>query len=63
MNRDFRKGVGISARLSDLLENDPKRILLAFAIMFSLVCIVLYCQQQCADGNDAGRRASFVLRR
>jgi maltose alpha-D-glucosyltransferase/alpha-amylase len=33
---DFRLGQGVSARLSELLDKDPKRIALAYAMMLSL---------------------------
>ncbi|MBI4645532.1 MAG: alpha-glucosidase C-terminal domain-containing protein [Bacteroidia bacterium] len=33
---DFRVGEGISARLAELLEKNPQKILLAFSIMFTL---------------------------
>lgn len=33
---DFRVGEGISARLAELMEGDPRRIGLAFSIMFTL---------------------------
>lgn len=35
-NWDFRKGEGVSARISELMEQDPKKIGLAFSLLLSL---------------------------
>lgn len=50
---DFRKGEGISARLADLFQQNPDRILLAFSIMLTLPGTpVIYYGDEIAKGND-----------
>jgi len=50
---DFREGEGISARLSELMLNDPKKILLAYSIMFTLPGTpVIYYGDEFAKRND-----------
>jgi maltose alpha-D-glucosyltransferase/alpha-amylase len=48
---DFRDGLGISARLADLLHNDARRILLAFSIELTLIGtpLIMY-------GDEVGKR-------
>jgi glycosidase len=48
---DFREGLGISARLADLLHNDARRILLAFSIELTLIGtpLIMY-------GDEVGKR-------
>jgi len=48
----FREGEGISARLADLLDHDPRRILLAFALLVALGDVpVIYYGDELAIGN------------
>lgn len=50
---DFRVGEGISARLSELLEHDIKRISLAYSIMFTLAGTpIIYYGDEFAKPND-----------
>lgn len=50
---DFREGEGISARLSELMLNDPKKILLAYSIMLTLPGTpVIYYGDEFAKRND-----------
>lgn len=50
---DFRQGEGISARLSDLLGSDKRRIKLAYSIMFTLLGTpIIYYGDEFAKGND-----------
>ncbi len=50
---DFRQGEGISARLADLFDRDPKRICLAYSIMFTLIGTpVIYYGDEIAKLND-----------
>lgn len=50
---DFRQGEGISARLADLLEFNPKRINLANSIMMTLPGTpIVYYGDEFAKGND-----------
>jgi maltose alpha-D-glucosyltransferase / alpha-amylase len=50
---DFREGEGISARLSELMLNNPKKILLAYSIMLSLPGTpVIYYGDEFAKRND-----------
>jgi maltose alpha-D-glucosyltransferase/alpha-amylase len=51
---DFRNGIGVSARLADLLANDHRRILLAFSIELTLLAstpLILY-GDEFAKTND-----------
>lgn len=50
---DFRLGQGISARLSELMEHNPMKILLAFSIMLSLPGTpLIYYGDEFAKPND-----------
>ena len=50
---DFRQGEGISARLAELLEFNPQRILLANSIMMTLPGTpIVYYGDEFAKGND-----------
>lgn len=50
---DFRQGEGISARLAELLEFNPKRIRLANSIMLTLAGTpIVYYGDEFAKGND-----------
>lgn len=50
---DFRQGEGISARLAELLEFNPRRILLAYSIMLTLPGTpIVYYGDEIAKGND-----------
>lgn len=50
---DFRKGQGISARLAELMERDPKRIGLIFSVMLSLPGTpVIYYGDEFGKFND-----------
>ena len=50
---DFRQGEGISARLGELLEFNPKRIRLANSIMLTLAGTpIVYYGDEFAKGND-----------
>ncbi len=50
---DFRVGEGISARLSELMERDPKRITLAYSLMLSLTGTpVVYYGDEYGKLND-----------
>lgn len=50
---DFRKGEGISARLSELMKFDHKKILLAYSLMLSLPGTpVIYYGDEFAKRND-----------
>jgi len=50
---DFRQGQGISARLSELMEKDPRKIGLAFSMMLSLPGTpVIYYGDEFGKGND-----------
>ena len=50
---DFRKGQGISARLADLLNNDPRKIGLAYSMMLSLPGTpVIYYGDEFGKTND-----------
>lgn len=50
---DFRQGEGISARLAELLENDPRRIALANSIMLSLGGTpIIFYGDEVAKGQD-----------
>lgn len=51
---DFREGQGISARLSELMERDPRKICLAFSIMLSLPGTpVIYYGDEFGKLNDS----------
>jgi maltose alpha-D-glucosyltransferase/alpha-amylase len=50
---DFRQGEGVSARLADLLERNPKRISLAYSIMLTLVGTpILFYGDEFGKPND-----------
>jgi maltose alpha-D-glucosyltransferase/alpha-amylase len=50
---DFRQGQGISARLSELMDRDPQKILLAYAMMLSLPGTpVIYYGDEFGKTND-----------
>lgn len=50
---NFREGEGISARLSDILQHDPNRILLAFSIMLTLPGTpIIYYGDEFGKTND-----------
>lgn len=50
---EFRKGWGVSGRMADFLDKDPKRIELAFAMMFSLPGIpIIYYGDEIGELND-----------
>lgn len=50
---DFRHGQGISARLSELFDHDPKKISLAYAMMLSLPGTpVIYYGDEYGKSND-----------
>ena len=50
---DFRQGEGVSARLADLFERDPKRISLAYSIMFTLIGTpIIYYGDEIGKLND-----------
>ncbi len=50
---DFREGEGISARLAELMERKPEKILLAFSMMLSLPGTpVIYYGDEVAKRND-----------
>ena len=50
---DFRQGEGISARLAELLDFDPRRIRLANSIMLTLAGTpIVYYGDEFAKGND-----------
>lgn len=51
---EFRKGLGVSGRVADFLDNDPQRIAQAFAILLSLpgVPIIYY-------GDEIGARNNW----
>jgi maltose alpha-D-glucosyltransferase/alpha-amylase len=50
---DFRVGEGISARLAELMKNDPAKILLAYSIILTLPGTpVIYYGDEFAKGND-----------
>ena len=50
---DFREGEGISARLAELFEFNPQRILLAYSIMLTLPGTpIVYYGDEVAKGND-----------
>eukprot|EP00698_Gefionella_okellyi_P014231 TRINITY_DN3946_c0_g1_i1.p1 TRINITY_DN3946_c0_g1~~TRINITY_DN3946_c0_g1_i1.p1 ORF type:complete len:594 (+),score=92.42 TRINITY_DN3946_c0_g1_i1:40-1782(+) len=60
---DFRQGLGISARLYDLLEGDERRVRLAFAIMFSIIGtpIVYYGDEVCKTNDEDFYAEQFAL--
>lgn len=50
---DFRKGEGVSARLSDLFDHDVRRIKLAYSIMFTLIGTpIIYYGDEIGKKND-----------
>lgn len=50
---DFREGEGVGSRLANLLQNDPRRIALAFSISFTLLGTpVIYYGDEFAKQND-----------
>jgi len=50
---EFRKGWGVSGRMADFLDKDPKRIELAFAMMFSLPGIpIIYYGDEIGELNN-----------
>jgi len=50
---DFRQGEGVSARLADLLERNPKRISLAYSIMLTLLGTpILFYGDEFGKTND-----------
>jgi maltose alpha-D-glucosyltransferase/alpha-amylase len=50
---EFRKGWGVSGRMAEFLDKDPKRIELAFAMMFSLPGIpIIYYGDEIGELND-----------
>ncbi len=52
---DFREGQGISARLAELLEGDPRKIALAFSLMLTLPGTpVIYYGDEFSKMNDTG---------
>jgi maltose alpha-D-glucosyltransferase/alpha-amylase len=52
---DFRQGEGVSARLADLLERNPKRISLAYSIMLTILGtpIIFYGDEFGKPNDDA----------
>lgn len=59
--QEFRKGLGVSGRLSNFLDNDPKRIGLAFSILLSLpgIPIIYYGDEIGANNNfEYAKKAS-----
>ena len=50
---DFREGEGISARLADLMDNDPRRIALMNSVLLTLAGTpILYYGDELGRGND-----------
>ena len=51
---EFRKGLGVSGRLANFLDNDPERIEMAFSILMSMpgIPIIYY-------GDEVGVRNNF----
>ncbi|MGD9579767.1 MAG: alpha-amylase family glycosyl hydrolase [Vampirovibrionia bacterium] len=58
---EFRKGLGVSGRMANFLENDPKRINLAFSILLSMpgMPIIYYGDEIGAQNNfDYAKKAA-----
>lgn len=59
---DFRVGEGISARLSELLDRDPRKVALAYSIMLTLPGTpIIYYGDEFAKLNDEAFYESFKL--
>jgi maltose alpha-D-glucosyltransferase / alpha-amylase len=59
---DFRVGEGIAARLSELLDRDPRKIALAYSIMLTLPGTpIIYYGDEFAKLNDEDFYESFKL--
>lgn len=57
---DFREGEGISSRVSELFGFDPKRIKLAYSIMFTLLGTpIIYYGDEYGKGNDVAYYEEF----
>ncbi len=59
---DFRVGEGIAARLSELLDRDPRKVALAYSIMLTLPGTpIIYYGDEFAKLNDEAFYESFKL--
>lgn len=61
----FRKGFGVSGRLANFLDNDPRRIEMAFSILLSLpgIPIIYYGDEIGVSNNFANANKSAIKRK
>ena len=57
---EFRKGLGVSGRLANFLDNNPDRIEMAFSILMSMpgIPIVYYGDEVCVRNNFENAKKS-----
>src|SRR5262249_10542892 len=62
--QEFRKGLGVSGRMADFLDNDPRRIAQAFDILLSMpgVPIIYYGDEIAARNNQKYARQAALER-